>query len=57
MRKDAFNSLESLLKSHNDPAVAMGDFNVTSEEELELNTFQQQSGERREQSAIVHYFK
>ena len=43
MRKDAFNSLESLLKSHNDPAVAMGDFNVTSEEELELNTFQQQS--------------
>ena len=43
MRKDAFNSLESLLKSHNDPAVAMGDFNVTSEEELELSTFQQQS--------------
>ena len=44
MRKDAFNSLESLLKSHNDPAVAMGDFNVTSEEELELSTFQHQSG-------------
>ncbi|SVB14363.1 uncharacterized protein METZ01_LOCUS167217, partial [marine metagenome] len=33
MRNDAFNSLESLLNSHDDPAVAMGDFNVTSEEE------------------------
>ena len=43
MRNDAFNSLESLLNSHDDPAVAMGDFNVTSEEELELSTFQQQS--------------
>ena len=44
MRSDAFIHLESLLNSHDDPAVAMGDFNVTSEEELELSTFQHQSG-------------
>ena len=43
LRKESFNSLEGLLNSHDDPAIAMGDFNVTSEEELELNTFQDQS--------------
>ena len=43
MRKDAFIQLESLLKSHNDPAVAMGDFNVTSEEETQLGYFKDQS--------------
>jgi len=43
MRNDAFIHLESLLNSHDDPAVAMGDFNVTSEEETELGTFKDQS--------------
>ena len=43
MRKDAFNSLEGLLNSHDDPAVAMGDFNVTSEEEKNLHTFKEQT--------------
>jgi len=43
MRNDAFTHLESLLNSHDDPAVAMGDFNVTSEEETELGTFKDQS--------------
>ena len=43
LRKESFNSLEGLLNSHDDPAIAMGDFNVTTEEELELNTFQDQS--------------
>ena len=43
MRNDAFIHLESLLNAHNDPAVAMGDFNVTSEEETELGTFKDQS--------------
>ena len=43
MRKDAFIHLENLVNSHDDPAVAMGDFNVTSEEETELGTFKDQS--------------
>jgi endonuclease/exonuclease/phosphatase family metal-dependent hydrolase len=43
MRNDAFIHLESLLNSHDDPAIAMGDFNVTSEEETELGTFKEQS--------------
>ena len=43
MRKDAFIHLETLVNSHDDPAVAMGDFNVTSEEETELGTFKDQS--------------
>jgi len=43
MRKDAFTYLENLLKSHDHPTVAMGDFNVTSEEETELGTFKNQS--------------
>ena len=29
MRKDAFNSLNSLTEAHNDPFIALGDFNVT----------------------------
>jgi len=43
MRKDAFIHLENLVNSHDDPAVAMGDFNVTSEEETELGVFKDQS--------------
>ena len=43
MRKNAFTDLEKLLNSHEDPAVAMGDFNVTSEEEANLEIFKDQS--------------
>ncbi len=39
MREDSFNFLNELLSSQNTPSIALGDFNVTSEEENKLNTF------------------
>ena len=39
MRKDAFNSLNSLTEAHNDPFIALGDFNVTRVEANIERTF------------------
>ena len=39
MRNDSFSTLENLVNKHNDPFIALGDFNVTSRESEEHNTF------------------
>lgn len=39
MRIDAFKTLENLVASHTNIAIALGDFNVTSAEEMNNNTF------------------
>jgi len=39
MRNDSFTTLENLVNKHSDPFIALGDFNVTSRESEEHNTF------------------
>ena len=40
MRKDAFNTLEKLVSSHANPAIALGDFNVSIKETNENKTYE-----------------
>ena len=42
MRIDSLNKLKSLLKKHNMPSVALGDFNVNTEEDSELFIYKDQ---------------
>tara|TARA_Y100001970_G_scaffold266394_1_gene355008 strand:- start:24133 stop:25086 length:954 start_codon:yes stop_codon:yes gene_type:complete len=39
LRRTAFETLELLVEAHNYPVIALGDFNVTNEENKELNIF------------------
>ncbi len=43
MRYDAFNTLNKLASTHNDPVIALGDFNVTSKEEKDEKIFEKLS--------------
>ncbi|MBR51460.1 MAG: hypothetical protein CMD58_02980 [Gammaproteobacteria bacterium] len=42
MRFDSLNLLEDLLKSHNFPVIALGDFNVNTREDNEFNIYKSQ---------------
>ena len=42
MRIDSLNVLEKLLRDHNFPTIALGDFNVNTKEDKKLNIYQSQ---------------
>lgn len=47
MRIDSLNTLENLLENHDYPAVALGDFNVNTKEDLKLGIYKSQESSWR----------